>query len=113
MGDVDDHTKARRCPASPRRPAMDAPGERRTAGRVRLPDAGVELDADGPRTVDRLPPPGRERRGHVAVAADSTAPTSVGPRVSGAEPEPLPRQSSLGYQVNHLARLLAQALRRR
>ena len=30
--------------------------------------------------------------------------------MSGEPTTPLPRQSSLGYQVNHLARLLAQAL---
>ncbi|MGH3481936.1 MAG: MarR family winged helix-turn-helix transcriptional regulator [Nocardioidaceae bacterium] len=33
--------------------------------------------------------------------------------MSAAESARLARQSSLGYQVNHLARLLAQALRRR
>ena len=33
--------------------------------------------------------------------------------MSEADSNGLPRQSSLGYQVNHLARLLAQALRRR
>lgn len=33
--------------------------------------------------------------------------------MSDAESNGLPRQSSLGYQVNHLARQLAQALRRR
>jgi DNA-binding MarR family transcriptional regulator len=30
--------------------------------------------------------------------------------VSGQQPKPFPRTASLGYQVNHLARLLAQAL---
>jgi DNA-binding MarR family transcriptional regulator len=33
--------------------------------------------------------------------------------VSAQQPKPFARQSSLGYQVNHVARLLAQALRRR
>ena len=33
--------------------------------------------------------------------------------MSAREPEPFGRRSSLGYQVNHLARLLAQALRHR
>lgn len=33
--------------------------------------------------------------------------------VSGQPQEPLVREASLGYQVNHLARLLAQALHRR
>jgi DNA-binding MarR family transcriptional regulator len=37
----------------------------------------------------------------------------MGARMSDSEPTRLPRQSSLGYQVNHLARLLALALRRR
>jgi DNA-binding MarR family transcriptional regulator len=37
----------------------------------------------------------------------------MGARMSDAESNGLPRQSSLGYQVNHLARLLALALRRR
>jgi len=47
----------------------------------------------------------------VAVAEAAPARPPVGRPALTAEPaQPLPRQSSLGYQVNHLARLLAQAL---
>lgn len=48
----------------------------------------------------------------VATAAAAGAPAQ-GQRVTTEPPEPLARGASLGYQVNHLGRLLAQALRRR
>src|SRR5262245_3238573 len=113
MGDVDDRMEARGSPAGPDGAAVGASDECGPAARVHLPDARHRLDADGPDPVGRRPGPGRQRHRDVAMAADPARPSSLGPRVSAQEPAPFVRQESLGYQVNHLARLLAQALRSR
>jgi DNA-binding MarR family transcriptional regulator len=50
----------------------------------------------------------------VAVAKAAPAgPAAAGRRLNGRARPALAREESLGYQVNHLARLLAQALQRR
>jgi len=91
-------------------PAAGAPGHRIRSRRLRLRDAGAGVPSHRGNSCARTDR-GRLGRRHVAVAAGSQAATQEGRCVNDAPA--LPRRSSLGYQVNHLARLLAQALRAR